>query len=91
MCLSYGRQVDSVSAQSVGQIGLDLVVNKKEFEKQMGGIQKLAKNTGRMLASAFAVKKIIDFGKECLELGSDLDEVQNVVDVTFPAMSKKVD
>ena len=26
MCLSYGRQVDSVSAQSVGQIGLDLVL-----------------------------------------------------------------
>lgn len=91
MCLSYGKQVVLVSAQSVGQIGLDLVVNKKDFEKQMGGIQKLAKDTGKMLASAFAVKKIIDFGKECLELGSDLAEVQNVVDVTFPAMSKKVD
>lgn len=91
MCLSYGRQVVWVSAQSVGQIGLDLVVNKKDFERQMGGIQKLAKNAGKALASAFAVKKIIDFGKECLELGSDLAEVQNVVDVTFPAMSKKVD
>lgn len=80
-----------MSAQSVGQIGLDLVVNKKDFERQMGGIQKLAKNAGKALASAFAVKKLIDFGKECLELGSDLAEVQNVVDVTFPAMSKKVD
>lgn len=91
MCLSYGRQVIYVAGQSVGQIGLDLVVNKKDFERQMGGIQKLAKNAGKALASAFAVKKIIDFGKECLELGSDLAEVQNVVDITFPAMSKKVD
>lgn len=80
-----------MSANSVGQIGLDLVINKKDFEKQVGGIQKLAEKTGRLLASAFAVKKLVDFGKECLELGSDLAEVQNVVDVTFPAMSKRVD
>lgn len=80
-----------MSATSVGQIGLDLVLNKKDFEKQVGGIQKLAEKTGRLLASAFAVKKLVDFGKECLELGSDLAEVQNVVDVTFPAMSKRVD
>lgn len=80
-----------MAAKSVGQIGLDLVVNKKDFDKQMGGIQKLAKNAAKLLASAFAVKKIVDFGRECLELGSDLAEVQNVVDVTFPAMSRKVD
>lgn len=91
MCLSYERQVDCMAAKSVGQIGLDLVVNKKDFDKQMGGIQKLAKNAAKLLASAFAVKKIVDFGRECLELGSDLAEVQNVVDVTFPAMSRKVD
>lgn len=80
-----------MSATSVGQIGLDLVVNQKQFHNQMSGIQQLAKKTGKMLASAFAVKKLIDFGKECLELGSDLQEVQNVVDVTFPNMTAKVD
>ncbi len=91
MCLSYGRRVVCVSAHSVGQIGLDLVLNKKDFEKQVGGIQRLAEKTGKMLASAFAVKKLVDFGAACIELGSDLEEVQNVVDVTFPAMSKRVD
>ena len=80
-----------MSAHSVGQIGLDLVLNKKDFEKQVGGIQRLAEKTGKMLASAFAVKKLVDFGAACIELGSDLEEVQNVVDVTFPAMSKRVD
>ncbi len=78
-------------ADSVGQIGLDLVVNKNDFNKQMGGIQSLAKKVGATLAAAFAVKKIVDFGKSCIDLGSDLAEVQNVVDVTFPNMSKKID
>ena len=78
-------------ADSVGQIGLDLVVNQNNFNRQMAGIQGLAKKAGAALAAAFAVKKIIDFGKSAIELGSDLTEVQNVVDVTFPKMSKQID
>ena len=85
-----GRLVMS-EATSVGQIGLDLVVNKKDFNKQMSGIQSLATKVGKKLAAAFAVKKLVDFSEKCIELGSDLREVQNVVDVTFPAMSKQVD
>ena len=80
-----------MAAESVGQIGLDLTVNDRSFKKQMAGIQGMAKKAGAALAAAFAVKKIIDFGASCIELGSDLAEVQNVVDVTFPRMSKKVD
>ena len=79
-----------MAADSVGQIGLDLVVNKNDFDKQMKGIQGLAKKAGAALAAAFAVKKLIDFGAQCIELGSDLQEVQNVVDVTFPRMSKQI-
>lgn len=102
-----------MAATSVGQIGLDLVVNQNRFQSQMRGIQNVAKRAGDSLknqiqpqlegissmakkagvafAAAFGTKKIIDFGKQCLELGSDLAEVQNVVDVTFPNMSAKVD
>lgn len=80
-----------MGAFSVGKIGLDLVVNQNQFNKQMTGIQSLAKKAGAALASAFAIKKLVQFGKECVELGSDLAEVQNVVDVTFPAMSAQVD
>lgn len=79
-----------MSATSVGQIGLDLVVNQKQFNKQMSGIQSLASKVGKTLAGAFAVKKIVDFGKECVNLGSDLQEVQNVVDVVFPNMTEKI-
>lgn len=80
-----------MAAESAGQIGLDLVVNKNDFNSQMLGIENLAKKAGKALAAAFTVKKIFDFGKSCIELGSDLAEVQNVVDVTFSQMSKQVD
>lgn len=46
---------------------------------------------GATIAAGFAVKKLVDFGKECVNLGSDLAEVQNVVDVVFTTMSAKVD
>lgn len=78
-------------AESVGEIGLDLVVNQNGFNKQLQGITGLAKKAGATIAAAFAVKKLVNFSKQCIELGSDLAEVQNVVDVTFSTMSKKVD
>lgn len=102
-----------MAATSVGQIGLDLVVNENRFQAQMSGIGNtarraantlqnqiqpqlegitgMAKKAGMALGAAFGVKKIVDFGKQCLELGSDLAEVQNVVDVTFPSMTAQVD
>lgn len=79
-----------MAADSAGQIGLDLVINQQQFNKQLSGIQNLAKKTGKLLAGAFAVKGLTSFAKDCIELGSDLTEVQNVVDVVFPTMSKKV-
>lgn len=76
---------------SVGQVGLDLVLNKDEFESGLNSITKLAINAGKLLAGAFAVGKLISFGKECIELSSDLSEVQNVVDTVFPTMNKQID
>lgn len=56
-----------------------------------GALGPALKKIGFALGAAFSVKKLIDFGADCLRLGSDLQEVQNVVDVTFPQMSKQVD
>lgn len=78
-------------ATTIGEIGLDLVVNHNQFKSQMAGINGLAKKAGATLAAAFGVKKLIDFSKSCIELGSNLAEVQNVVDVTFPSMAEQVD
>ncbi|MEG2919153.1 MAG: hypothetical protein RR851_14620, partial [Clostridium sp.] len=77
-------------AESVGQIGLDLVVNRNGFDRQMNGITGLAKKAAGALTGVFAIRGLINFGKQCLKLGSDLAEVQNVVDVTFNSMGKQV-
>lgn len=85
----------------VGKIALELGVNTKDFKKQLSGLGNTAKSASngitkslggiaKAAAVAFSVKAIVNFGKECLELGSDLAEVQNVVDVTFGSMSEKV-
>ena len=79
-----------MAAESVGQIGLDLVVNQNQFNKQMGSITNIASKAGKVLAGVFAAKKLADFTASCLDLGSDLAEVQNVVDVTFTKMNEQV-
>ena len=58
--------------------------------RQFEGLGTIVKRIGFLIGSAFAVGKLIQFGKESIELGSDLAEVQNVVDVTFTTMSDKV-
>lgn len=78
-------------AQSVGQISIDLVVNKSQFQKQVSGIARLAKKAGAALSAAFDLKKLVKFGGQCIKLGSELSEVQNAVDVTFPHMTAQVD
>lgn len=88
-------------SESVGRIDLDLGVNTKGFKKEMRGLGRTAKNEsgvitkalggiGKAAAVAFSLNAIKNFAKECLDLGSDLAEVQNVVDVTFGTMSEKV-
>lgn len=89
-------------SSSVGAINIDLLLNDKKFQK---GIASIANNSskqlensfgttfkkiGVMAAAAFSVKAITDFMGSCLELGSNLTEVQNVVDTAFPTMSQQV-
>ena len=49
------------------------------------------KKIGAMAAAAFSVQAVGKFVGSCLELGSNLSEVQNVVDTAFPKMSAQVD
>lgn len=62
----------------------------KTMQSRVNGLTGAVNKLGVAIGAAFAVKKIIQFGKEAIELGSDLQEVQNVVDVTFTTMSEKV-
>lgn len=60
------------------------------IKQSFNGLGGAVKKIGLLIGGAFAVGKLVQFGKECVELGSDLAEVQNVVDVTFTTMSDKV-
>lgn len=60
------------------------------IKQSFNGLGSAVKKIGLLIGGAFAVGKLAQFGKECVELGSDLTEVQNVVDVTFTTMSDKV-
>lgn len=59
-------------------------------ERQTEKIKSAFGKIGKAVAVAFSVTALISFGKSCIELGSALAEVQNVVDVTFGAMSETI-
>lgn len=83
---------------SVGTINLGLNINQGTFNKQLSGIANGAKSTigsafggvGKMVGVALGATAIAAFGKSCIDLGSDLNEVQNVVDVTFGSMAQDI-
>lgn len=64
---------------------------KAAFSNAAGSITSIFSKIAKAAAGAFAIKKLVNFGKEAIELGSDLSEVDNVVGVTFGDMSAKVD
>ena len=57
----------------------------------LGGLRSVAGKLAGALAAAFAVQKVIQFGAACIQLGSDVAEVQNVVDVSFGRMAYKME
>lgn len=61
-----------------------------DLSSSMSRVTKAAKRLVGVIAVTFAARKLVEFGKEAIQLGSDLQEVQNVVDVTFTRMSNKV-
>lgn len=81
-----------------GTIRIGTMVDTSGVEKGAGVIEGKMKNIlgavkklGGVIASAFAVKALVEFSKACIEVGSDLEEVQNVVDVAFGKMSGAID
>lgn len=87
-----------ISATNVGAVSFDILSNSGAFTKQVKSAGNSAQNimggamkkVGAAVAAAFSVKVVTAFAKECIELGSDLAEVQNVVDVTFGNSAPKI-
>ena len=87
-----------MASKADGSIIIDTRVDTSGIQKGTRDIQgmfsniiKGAKGVALAIAAAFSIKAIVDFSKECIALGSDLEEVQNVVDVTFGGMSSQID
>lgn len=78
-------------ATSVGQIGLDLVVNKNDFNRQMSGIQSMAKKAGAVLAGAFAIKKLVDFGAQSVKLAQVQQEAETKLATVMQQRMKATD
>ncbi len=70
-----------------GSIRIDTKINTKNAENGISKLTGAVKKLGGLLLTVFAVKKLVDFGKQAIELASDLQEVQNVVDTAFGSMA----
>jgi len=77
-----------------GKVVIDTGLNNRGLEKginnisgSLGGLKSVVGKLGGIMAAAFSVKAIVDFSRAAIELGSNLEEVQNVVDVSFGAMA----
>lgn len=71
-------------------------------KKQLSNVENATSNIGSKMIStfkkvglsvggAFAVKKLVDFGKESVELGAYVQEMENKFDVVFSKTGKQVD
>ena len=85
---------------NVGAVDFELLLNSNPFNKGLksasnniksSGIENSLKSIGKAAIAAFSVGAVVNFTKSCLELGSNLSEVQNVVDVTFGNLNSEVD
>lgn len=75
-----GKDVEKSSKESAKKIEDTVEKTSKSME---GSVTSASTKIAKAIGSAFAVKKVIEFGKAAIGVASDLNEVQNVVDTTF--------
>lgn len=73
-----------------GYLNFNTKVDTKGFNKgtknvsnSLQTLKSSLASVGKAAAAAFSVAKLVQFGKQAVELASDIQEVQNVVDVAF--------
>ena len=79
---------DAFILQGTIDVDIDDAVNSlNRVDKQVDSSGKSMSGVfgklGAVIAGAFAVDKIVDFGKKCLSAASDVQEMQNKFDVVF--------
>lgn len=73
-----------------GSVRIKADLNHSPFDRGLSSMTKQVnafggtlRKIGGMVAMAFGTAALINFGKESIKLASDIEEVQNVIDVTF--------
>ena len=82
-----------------GQIALELGIDSSQIVNQLtGASNKAAKQAtsifsgmGKKIAAGLSIAAFTKFTKDCLEVGSNVTEVQNVVDTAFKDLSGQAD
>ncbi len=63
----------------------------KQITSGLTGMKSMLGKIGLAMGTAFSVKAVVSFGKEAINTASDIQEVQNVVDVSFGQMKGKME
>lgn len=89
------NQIRAVVREALGEAQQETNRASREMvrsnQSAANSFTSLAKSVGLVTAAVVVMRKAWTFGKEAISLASDLQEVQNVVDVTFGNMSGQVD
>ena len=78
-------------AAADGYIRIDTKIDSSGVDTGLGKLTQSLKGFAASAAAAFAVKVVVDFGKECINLASDLQEVKNVIDTTFGSSAAEIE
>lgn len=86
-------------SDTVGQIALELGIDSSQIVSQLtGASNKAAKQAtnifsgfGKKIAAGLSIAAVAKFTKDCIEVGSNVTEVQNVVDTAFKDLSWQAD
>ena len=73
--------------RSFNTLNNSVIKTEHSINNMAGSLKRIA----GLLATGFSIGSLVKFGKQSLELASDLTEVQNVVDTAFGSMSSKME
>ena len=74
-----------------GSIRINTSLNTNDFNAALGKITNAVKKLGAAVGVSLGITALVKFGKEAIDIASDVQEVQNVVDTAFGSMSGMVD
>lgn len=87
---------------TVGEIGLNLVLNKQGFSKSLNAVQEQAnsvsnkmksslKKLGSAVVAAFSVAAIKQFGQQCIESAAEVNAANSQFEQTFGSMQSQAE